>query len=109
MESKDLFFRTGIDAGSTTLKIAVLDESGKVVFSSYLRHNTDIKGTLLTVLDNMKKKIGDVVTKVCVTGSAGIGISERVGLKFIQEVVASAEAVSGLWQNRDLTRYRRRR
>ncbi|HPV21418.1 MAG TPA: acyl-CoA dehydratase activase-related protein, partial [bacterium] len=97
MESKDLFFRTGIDAGSTTLKIAVLDESGKVVFSSYLRHNTDIKGTLLTVLDNMKKKIGDVVTKVCVTGSAGIGISERVGLKFIQEVVASAEAVSGLF------------
>ena len=81
----------GIDAGSTTVKLTVIDEcTSKEVYSSYLRHHTDIKGTVGNELRKVDALLNDSQFKICITGSAGIGLSERSGLPFIQEVIASS-------------------
>ena len=88
-------FSIGIDAGSTTIKFVVLDKTdGSVAYSSYRRHFADIRKCLEDTLEDMEKKIGaDAVFSVCVTGSAGIGLSERSGLPFVQEVLAASAAM----------------
>ena len=99
MSQGNSFLKVGVDAGSTTLKAVVLDSGDNIIFSEYLRHHADIYGTLLKILEKVKEVAGNSVTKVAVTGSAGMGISERIGIRFVQEVVASAEAAKALFGN----------
>ena len=75
-------FRVGIDVGSTTAKIVVLDEQGHIVFSKYERHNARAKETVVSFLDEFRGKAGDVPLSVCITGSVGMGISEKCSLPF---------------------------
>ena len=86
-------FRVGIDVGSTTAKIVVLDEQGHIVFSKYERHNARAKETVVSFLDEFRGKAGDVPLSVCITGSVGMGISEKCSLPFVQEVVAATKAI----------------
>ncbi len=86
-------YRLGIDIGSTTAKAAVIDENLNVIFNKYIRHNADIETCFLTIIDDVIGKIGDVSIYIAITGSAGMGISEKIGIPFVQEVVASAEVV----------------
>ena len=66
----------GIDIGSTTAK-AVATLGGKIVYSSYQRHNTRIKESILQILDQIKEKFGqEKSVKICLTGSAAMGIAE---------------------------------
>jgi predicted CoA-substrate-specific enzyme activase len=90
-------FRMGIDIGSTTAKVVILDSNANVLFSAYCRHHADTLATLVSIIDEALQSLGDVRVKLLVTGSAGLGISEKFGLPFIQEVVASAEVVSQLY------------
>ncbi|MBQ0156653.1 MAG: 2-hydroxyacyl-CoA dehydratase [Bacteroidales bacterium] len=84
----------GLDAGSTTLKIVATDESCEVLFTDYNRHNADIPKALADSLERLKAKIGgDAMVRFQATGSAGMGLCERLGLPFIQEVVAATEVV----------------
>ena len=83
----------GIDIGSTTAKIVVLDHEHKILFSAYRRHNTETLVTLNALLVETLEYLGDVKVELLITGSAGMGISEKFNLPFIQEVVASAEYV----------------
>ena len=83
----------GIDAGSTTLKVVVSDKDNHIIYKKYNRHYADIAGTLHSMLQELIEKIGDQSAKVCITGSAGMGIAERSGVEFVQEVVASCEVV----------------
>jgi predicted CoA-substrate-specific enzyme activase len=85
--------RLGIDIGSTTAKVVILDQQGELRFSAYRRHNAETVRTLQTILAEAKEKIGDVPVEALITGSAGLGVSERFHLPFIQEVIASAEVV----------------
>ena len=85
--------RTGIDVGSTTVKISMIDSDSRIVFSDYRRHNADIITTMNCVLGELKDKMGDPALKITITGSAGLGLSERFDLPFQQEVVSSAEFV----------------
>ncbi|TAL68845.1 MAG: CoA activase [Bacteroidetes bacterium] len=87
-------FFTGIDIGSTTSKVVVLDSSNQIVFSDYRRHYGNIKGTLLEVLDSSRKEIANKELSIAITGSAGMGLSEQVGIPFVQELIASAEYTS---------------
>ncbi len=87
------FYFAGIDVGSTTAKIAILDKKNKLVFSKYARHNTRIHQTITSLLEEVKKEFGNISIKLRITGSAGIGISEKSGIPFIQEVVAAAQVV----------------
>jgi predicted CoA-substrate-specific enzyme activase len=83
----------GIDIGSTTAKIVVLNAFGEIVHSTYRRHNAETLATLRSILFEAMDAVGNVPVDMLVTGSAGLGITEKYGLPFIQEVVASAEVI----------------
>ncbi|MBQ9312456.1 MAG: 2-hydroxyacyl-CoA dehydratase [Bacteroidales bacterium] len=83
-----MVYKTGLDVGSTTAKIVVVDDNDNIVFSTYQRHNADIKGTVKKIFSDIKQKLGNISTKFTLTGSAAMGLAERCGLSFVQEVVA---------------------
>ena len=85
--------KLGIDIGSTTAKIVILNSAGEMVFSDYRRHNAETLATLQAILQEAMQKLGNFKADVLVTGSAGMGIAEKYELPFIQEVIASAEVV----------------
>ncbi|MDR1870962.1 MAG: hypothetical protein LBS60_03370 [Deltaproteobacteria bacterium] len=85
--------RVVLDIGSTTLKIVVTEEDGQLLHSSYNRHYSDIRRTLVkAVLEAMGQFPGRLAT-MAVAGSGGIKTAELLGVLFVQEVVAGAEAV----------------
>ncbi|MBE5965386.1 MAG: 2-hydroxyglutaryl-CoA dehydratase [Lachnospiraceae bacterium] len=86
-------FRIGIDIGSTTAKLVVLDKKNTLVYSRYQRHLSDSKGTLLELVQNCYQTLGDAITQVCITGSGGLSISQWLNLSFVQEVIACSKAV----------------
>lgn len=86
-------YRIGIDIGSTTAKVVVLNAADNLVLSDYRRHNTQTLSTLKLILRAAVEKIGDADIEMLITGSAGMGIAEKYDLPFIQEVVASAEVI----------------
>jgi predicted CoA-substrate-specific enzyme activase len=90
-------YRLGIDIGSTTAKVVILDQNANFVFSDYLRHHAETLKTLQRMLGEAIESLGDIEVDLLVTGSAGLGISEKFDLPFIQEVVSSAEVVSQLY------------
>ena len=83
----------GLDAGSTTVKIVATDEKGNIVFKKYQRHFADIKGTVVSLFEQLNEKLGDTTARLSITGSAGMGIAERAKIPFVQEVVASCELI----------------
>lgn len=83
----------GVDIGSTTMKIAVMDDTNALIFSDYKRHHADIRQTAISVLDDLYTAIGDCRLKIVITGSVGMGYAQRLGFSFVQEVVAAAEMV----------------
>jgi predicted CoA-substrate-specific enzyme activase len=86
-------YRVGIDIGSTTIKIVFTNNNEDIVFSEYQRHNADILNAVICIFKNAKIKFGNPIINIVVTGSAGLGISEKFNIPFIQEVVASAEVI----------------
>lgn len=85
--------RVGIDVGSTTIKVVVLDACDVVINSVYQRHFSDIKNAISVVLEKILSTIEDTYINLCVTGSGGMLVSEFFDAPFIQEVVASSEAI----------------
>lgn len=85
--------RVGIDVGSTTIKVVVLDACDVVINSVYQRHFSDIKNAISVVLEEILSTIEDTYISLCVTGSGGMLVSEFFDAPFIQEVVASSEAI----------------
>ncbi len=90
-------FRIGIDIGSTTAKVVILDRADQIIFSDYRRHKAATITTLITILEKASAITGDRGLDLLITGSAGMGVGEKYGLPFIQEVVASAEVVKQLY------------
>lgn len=87
------FYRAGIDIGSTTVKFALLNTSSEIIFSEYQRHNTEVNLCLSNILKKIQLLNGDISINPVITGSVGMGIAEKLNLPFIQEVVASGDAV----------------
>lgn len=88
--------RVGLDIGSTTIKMIVLNENNDMVFHQYLRHLSDITATLRSMIATAQDVLYQKLLSVMVTGSAGISISQDYGLAFIQEVVACAHAIKAI-------------
>lgn len=86
-------FKVGIDIGSTTVKIVVLGEEKKLLFSRYKRHNARAKAVVAETLKELLIEKGDIEVSVCVTGSVGLGMSEQYAFPFVQEVVAATQAI----------------
>jgi len=85
--------RLGIDIGSTTVKLAVIDEVGDILFSDYRRHLSNISGALLEMVGEAKKQLGNIRATAMITGSGGLSLANWVGVDFLQEVVAVSEAI----------------
>lgn len=93
MKEKVPVYDLGVDIGSTTLKVALLDQAGHLVFSDYQRHNADIKHTALEMLRLLYRQVGACRLRVVLTGSVGMGYAERLHYPFVQEVVAASETI----------------
>ena len=83
----------GIDIGSTTVKIAVLDEENNILYSEYKRHFAKIKETLKELLNNAIEKLGDIEVAPDITGSGGLALSKVIDVPFEQEVVCVSSAL----------------
>ena len=94
-------YRFGIDAGSKTVKVVILDEDGAPVHSVYRRHLSNIRETLTDVLHNLAWRYGDLRGCAAVTGSAGIALAGMLELPFVQEVVATTRAVEETYLEAD--------
>ncbi|MCH4181397.1 MAG: acyl-CoA dehydratase activase-related protein [Atopobiaceae bacterium] len=94
--------RLGIDVGSTTVKLAVIDEDAHLVYANYQRHHTDIRATAKELFDRARGAVGDVPMRVSITGSGGLLLSQWLDLEFVQEVIASKRAVETLIPQTDV-------
>ncbi|GAB6909863.1 putative CoA-substrate-specific enzyme activase [Desulfosarcina cetonica] len=88
----NLYF-AGIDIGSTTAKVVIVDEKGSIVFSRYRRHQAKTVETVRGIFKEALKEMGNVMIDLAATGSAGMGAAEVFRLPFVQEVVASARFI----------------
>ncbi|HOK48608.1 MAG TPA: acyl-CoA dehydratase activase-related protein, partial [Sedimentibacter sp.] len=86
-------FLAGLDIGSTTVKIAVLDHEGKMVYKQYERHYSDITNTVIEIINNSSEYLKDSFIKISVTGSGAIDVSKYLDIPFVQEVAASTRAI----------------
>ncbi len=94
--------KMGIDVGSTTVKAVLLDDSKKVLFAKYTRHYSDIQSTVLSLLHSLQKAMGDIETSITITGSGGLLLSKMLELPFVQEVIATKQAVNELLPDTDV-------
>ena len=83
----------GIDVGSTTVKLAILDMANDVKFSVYRRHHADVRATIVEVLSEAAADFGDKRMTIAITGSGGLLLAQWLGIEFVQEVIASKTAV----------------
>lgn len=87
--------KLGLDIGSTTIKCVVLDDENKLIYSTYERHYSRITEKIAEILALVRTKIDGVENaSVALSGSAGMGVAESVGVDFIQEVYATRVAAN---------------
>ena len=85
--------RIGIDIGSTTVKVVVLDEQNNLLFRSYERHYSKTRERTCQTLQGLRGLLAGQQVQLLITGSAGLGVAKAAGLGFVQEVYATAAAV----------------
>jgi len=93
MEQKNLN-KLGIDIGSTTVKIAILDEKNHLLFSDYERHFANIRETLQSLIKKALDKLGNLSVTPMITGSGGLTLAKHLNIPFVQEVIAVSSALS---------------
>ena len=86
--------RVGIDIGSTTVKVVVLDEHNKLLFRSYERHFSKTRERACQTLRSIREMLAGQHIKLTITGSAGLGVATAAHIDFVQEVYATAAAVN---------------
>jgi predicted CoA-substrate-specific enzyme activase len=100
MEEKQFYL--GVDVGSTTVKIAILDEANNVLFSDYERHFANIRETLLDLVNKAHDSLGEMEVYPMITGSGGLSISKYLNIPFVQEVIAVSTALRVLEPKTDV-------
>ncbi|MBQ8906705.1 MAG: 2-hydroxyacyl-CoA dehydratase [Ruminococcus sp.] len=87
--------RIGLDVGSTTLKSVLLDDENNILYSAYERHFSRISEKITEMLSDIAEKFPQMKeTRLCISGSAGMGIATDLGIPFVQEVYATRVAVN---------------
>ncbi|MGN1001199.1 MAG: BadF/BadG/BcrA/BcrD ATPase family protein, partial [Oscillospiraceae bacterium] len=94
--------RAGVDIGSTTVKLVLLDEDGKRVFGQYRRHHAHTQETLAELLKEARETVGSCRLRMKITGSGAISIGKALGIDFVQEVVATCAAVQSVAPQTDV-------
>ena len=86
-------YKLGVDIGSTTVKVALLDAGNNIIYSDYRRHYANIQETLAALVGDIRKAAGDVELSCVITGSGGLTLSKHLDTPFVQEVVAVSAAL----------------
>ena len=86
-------YTLGIDIGSTTVKIAILDDNNQLLFADYERHFANIQETLADLLKKAYKTCGNITLFPMITGSGGLTLANHLGIPFVQEVIAVATSL----------------
>lgn len=86
-------YRAGVDIGSTTVKLVILDDENKICFGEYRRHCAHTQETLADLLREAREKLGDFSLRTKITGSGSINLGKALDIGFVQEVVAVATAL----------------
>lgn len=94
--------RLGVDVGSTTVKLVLLNDDDKILYSRYERHMSNVFETVITLLHDMYDEVGDVNIRTVITGSGGLSLSNILGIPFEQEVVTCSAAVEKLIPETDV-------
>ncbi|MCM1305362.1 MAG: 2-hydroxyacyl-CoA dehydratase [Lachnospiraceae bacterium] len=102
MESSNKTAALGIDIGSTTVKVAILDRNHNILFSDYERHYANIRETLSSLLDKAYAQLGNLTLHPMITGSGGLTLANHLGVPFTQEVIAVATALKELAPKTDV-------
>ncbi len=93
--------RIGIDIGSTTVKVVVLDQNRNLLFRSYERHYSKARERALETLQGIQDLLAGQQVQLVITGSAGLGVAKACQLDFVQEVYATAAAVDAFIPDTD--------
>ena len=88
--------RLGIDIGSTTVKLVLMNQDDKIEYSRYERHNSDVMLKVKELLTELFDAYGDIEVRPVITGSGGLSLSNILGVRFEQEVIACSKAVETL-------------
>ena len=91
----------GIDIGSTTVKIVILDEKDEIIYKCYSRHLAQVRAKTAELIELARDIIGENEIKITVTGSAGQGVSQTCGFEFVQEVFVTGEMVKKYYPETD--------
>ena len=92
--SSNTLYKLGIDIGSTTVKVAVLDDDNNLLFSDYERHFANIRETLQDLLSKAFKVTGPIKVMPMITGSGGLTLAKHLEIPFVQEVIAVSTALT---------------
>lgn len=95
-------YTLGIDIGSTTVKIAILDENSNILFSDYKRHFANIRETLSSLLTEAYSHLGNIRLHPMITGSGGLTLANHLKVPFVQEVISVATALKELAPKTDV-------
>ena len=96
-----MIYKMGIDVGSTTVKIVVLDERNEIIYKSYDRHFSQVRAKTSELIQQARGIIRDGGVKINVTGSAGQGVAQTCGFEFAQEVFVTGEMVKQYYPDTD--------
>ena len=83
--------RLGIDVGSTTVKLVLLDDDNKIVYSKYERHMSNVFEKAGELIRELRELKGNISVRPVITGSGGLSLADLFGIRFEQEVIACTE------------------
>ncbi|MDD3369995.1 MAG: acyl-CoA dehydratase activase-related protein [Lachnospiraceae bacterium] len=101
-QTEGKLYTLGIDIGSTTVKIALLDDEHKIMFSDYKRHYANIRETLADLLRQSYDLLGNITVHPMITGSGGLTLANHLGVPFVQEVIAVSTSLQELAPQTDV-------
>ena len=87
-------YKLGIDIGSTTVKVALLNEKDELLFADYKRHFANIRETLTDLLTEARNAHGDLNVAPMITGSGGLTLAKHLDIPFVQEVISVSTALT---------------
>ena len=85
--------RVGIDIGSTTIKVVVINHQNRVLYQTYKRHLSSVSRSLKQLLENLQDALGDKPMRFNFTGSAGLRLAKAIGAQFTQEVISATKGL----------------
>ncbi len=93
MSDNSKAYMIGVDVGSTTVKLVVLDGEENILFSVYRRHHSDVRATIVGIIDEALEQVGDHEATITITGSGGLLLANWLNVPFVQEVIANKTAI----------------